>query len=61
MTGEGRNMAELSEQQKRDIEYLRTVRDEEIDLSDMPEITDFTGFVMAPMSEHLKRRRGRRA
>lgn len=54
-------MAELSEQQKRDIEYLRTVRDEEIDLSDMPEITDFTGFVMAPMSEHLKRRRGRRA
>jgi hypothetical protein len=58
-SGGKRNMAELSEQQKKDIEYLRTVRDEDIDLSDMPEITDFTGFVMGPMSEHLKRRRER--
>ena len=52
-------MRELTEQQKRELELLTTVQDEEIDLSEMPEITDFTGFERGPFSEILQRRRER--
>ena len=52
-------MRELTEQQKRELEFLATVRDEDIDLSEMPEITDFTGFECGPFSEILQRRRDR--
>jgi hypothetical protein len=52
-------MRELTEQQKRELEFLATVRDEDIDLSEMPEITDFTGFERGPFSEILQRRRDR--
>jgi len=50
-------MRELTEQQKRDLEFLASVRDEDIDLSEMPEITDFTGLERGPFSEILQRRR----
>jgi hypothetical protein len=52
-------MRELTEQQKRELELLTTVQDEDIDLSEMPEITDFTGFERGPFSEILQRRRDR--
>jgi hypothetical protein len=52
-------MRELTEQQKRELEFLATVREEDIDLSEMPEITDFTGFERGPFSEILQRRRDR--
>jgi hypothetical protein len=52
-------MRELTEQQNLELELLATVRDEEIDLSDMPEITDFTGFERGPFAEILQRRRER--
>jgi len=52
-------MRELTEQQKRESELLATVQDEDIDLSEMPEITDFTGFERGPFSEILQRRRDR--
>jgi hypothetical protein len=52
-------MRELTEQQKRELEFLATVREEDIDLSEMPEITDFTGFERGPFSEILQRRRNR--
>ena len=52
-------MRELTEQQKRELEFLATVRDEDINLSDMPEIADFTGFERGPFSEILQRRRER--
>ena len=46
-------MRELTEEQKRELEQLATIRDEDIDLSEMPEITDFTGFERGPISEIL--------
>ena len=52
-------MRELTEQQKRELEVLATVRDEDIDLSEMPEITDFTGFERGPFAAILQRRRDR--
>ena len=52
-------MRELTEQQKRELELLATIKDEDIDLSEMPEITDFTGFERGPLSEILQRRRDR--
>ena len=52
-------MRELTEQQKRELEFLANVREEDIDLSEMPEITDFTGFERGPFSEILQRRRNR--
>jgi hypothetical protein len=47
----------LTKQQKRELELLANVKDEEIDLSEMPEITDFSGFERGPFSEILQRRR----
>jgi hypothetical protein len=41
------------------LEFLATVRDEGIDLSEMPEVTDFTGFGRGPFFEILQRRRDR--
>ncbi len=52
-------MPERTEQQKRELELLKTIEDEDIDLSDMPEITDFSGFERGPLSEILQRRRDR--
>ena len=52
-------MRELTEQQKRELEVLANIRDEDIDLSEMPEITDFTGFERGPFSAILQRRRDR--
>jgi hypothetical protein len=52
-------MRELTEQQKHELELLATVKDEDIDLSEMPEVTDFTGFERGPFSEILQRRRDR--
>ena len=52
-------MPELTEQQKRELELLASIKDEDIDLSDMPEITDFTGFERGPFSAILQRRRDR--
>jgi hypothetical protein len=52
-------MRELTEQQKRDLEVLANLRDEDIDLSEMPEITDFTGFERGPFAAILDRRRDR--
>jgi hypothetical protein len=52
-------MRELTEQQKRELESLATVQDDDIDLSEMREITDFTGFERGPFSEILQRRRER--
>jgi hypothetical protein len=52
-------MRELTEQQRREREVLATIRDEDIDLSEMPEITDFTGFERGPFSAILQRRRDR--
>ena len=52
-------MRALTEQQKRELEVLATVRDEDIDLSEMPEITDFTGFERGPFLAILQRRRNR--
>jgi uncharacterized DUF497 family protein len=40
--GRGELMRKLSRQQKRDIAALRTMRDEDIDLSDMPEVVDWS-------------------
>ncbi len=39
-------MVKLTEQQKRDLETLRNMSDDEIDFSDIPEITDWSGFRM---------------
>ena len=39
-------MVKLTEQQKRELEALRNMPDDEIDLSDIPEITDWSGFKM---------------
>jgi hypothetical protein len=50
---------ELTKQQKRELELLATVSDEDIALSDMREITDFTGFEQGPFCEILPRRRER--
>jgi hypothetical protein len=52
-------MRELTEQQKRELELLANIKDADIDLSEMPEITDFTGFESGPFSEILQRRRER--
>ena len=52
-------MRELTEQQKRELEVLANLRDEDIDLSEMPEITDFTGFERGPFAAILERRRDR--
>jgi hypothetical protein len=52
-------MRELTEQQKRELKVLANLRDEDIDLSEMPEITDFTGFERGPFSAILERRRDR--
>lgn len=52
-------MPKLSEQQKHELELLATVRDRDIDLSEMPEITDFTAFERGPFSAILQRRRDR--
>ena len=52
-------MRELTEQQKRELELLANIKDADIDLSEMPEITDFTGFESGPFSEILQRRRDR--
>jgi uncharacterized protein (DUF4415 family) len=35
---------ELTPQQRKDLERLRAMRDEDIDYSDIPEVTDFRGF-----------------
>jgi hypothetical protein len=37
-------MPERTEQQKRELELLANIDDEDIDLSEMPEIADLTGF-----------------
>jgi hypothetical protein len=50
-------MREPTERQKHELEVLATVRDEDIDLSEAPEITDFTGFERGPFSAILQRRR----
>ena len=42
----GGNVVKLTEQQKRELEALRNMPDDEIDLSDIPEITDWSGFKM---------------
>ena len=52
-------MRELTEQQKRELEVLATIPDEDIDLSEMPEIKDFTGFERGPFSAILQRRSDR--
>ena len=52
-------MRELTKEQKLELELLASVRDEDIDLSEMPEISDFTGFERGPFSEILQRRRDR--
>ena len=39
-------MVKLTEKQKRELEALRNMPDDEIDLSDIPEITDWSGFRM---------------
>ena len=52
-------MREQTEQQKHELELLATVQDEDIDLSEMPEVTDFNGFERGPFSEILQRRRAR--
>jgi hypothetical protein len=52
-------MRELTEEQKRELKSLATLRDEDIDLSEMPEITDFTGFERGPLPDILERRRNR--
>ena len=52
-------MRELTKQQKHELEVLAKVRDEDIDLSEMPEITDFTGFERGPFAAILERRRDR--
>ena len=39
-------MVKLTEKQKRELEALRNMSDDEIDLSDIPEITDWSGFRM---------------
>ena len=52
-------MRELTEQQKRELELLVNIRDEDIDLSEMPEITNFTGFERGPFPAILQRRRDR--
>ena len=52
-------MREQTEQQKHELELLATVQDEDIDLSEMPEVTDFTGFERGRFSEILQRRRDR--
>ena len=41
-------MVKLSEKQKSELEALRNMPDHEIDLSDIPEITDWSGFKIAP-------------
>jgi hypothetical protein len=41
------------------MDALATIGDEDIDLSEMPEITDFTGFERGPFTEILQRRRDR--
>jgi hypothetical protein len=52
-------MRELTEEQKRELAPLANLSDEDIDLSEMPEVTDFTGFERGPFSEILQRRRNR--
>ena len=52
-------MRELTEQQRRELEVLANIRDENINLSEMPEITNFTGFERGPFSAILQRRRDR--
>jgi hypothetical protein len=52
-------MRELTEQQKRELEHLANIRDEEIDLTEMPEITDFIEFERGLFSAILQRRRER--
>ena len=52
-------MRALTEQQKCELELLANLRDEDIDLSEMPEITDFTGFERGPFTAILERRRDR--
>ena len=37
-------MAKLTDQQKRELEALNNMPDEEIDFSDIPEIRDWSGF-----------------
>jgi uncharacterized protein (DUF4415 family) len=41
-------MVKLTEQQRRELEALRNMSDDEIDLSDIPEITDWSRFRIAP-------------
>ncbi len=41
-------MVKLTEKQRRELEALRNMPDDEIDLSDIPEITDWSGFRIAP-------------
>lgn len=50
----------LSAQQQSDLEFLKTVKDEDVDLSDMPSITDFSTFERGPFLEVLRRRRERK-
>jgi uncharacterized protein (DUF4415 family) len=48
-------MRKLTKEQKRDIAVSAAKRDEDIDLSDMPEITDWSGAVMGMFYRPPKR------
>lgn len=54
-------MKKLSDEQKREMEHTHNFRDEDIDYSDIPEITELSGFHREPLSEYLKRRREQHA
>lgn len=44
----------LTPQQEKDLERLRAMRDEDIDFSDIPEITDWSGFHRADFYRPVK-------
>jgi uncharacterized protein (DUF4415 family) len=48
-------MRKLSKEQKRDIAAIRAMRDEDIDLSDMPEVVDWSGAEMGKFYRPPKR------
>jgi uncharacterized protein (DUF4415 family) len=48
-------MKRLTKEQKRDIAAVAAMRDEDIDLSDMPEITDWSGAVRGMFYRPAKR------
>jgi uncharacterized protein (DUF4415 family) len=48
-------MKRLTKEQKRDIAAVAAMRDEDIDLSDMPEVTDWSGAVRGMFYRPAKR------